>query len=160
MKCEACNDKKNQIKAGKTKAGAQKYKCKICGKYYVPEGKKRGYSEEIKKQAIKLYLEGNSSRAVGRILGIGKKELLNLHTSNEIPVHKQQKRVLNHLQILRIAVGFSGNSRKIVTQKSVHALNGVRVCISSEMFGSVDENTGMPMVRCIKFCINMANFIC
>ena len=72
MKCEACNDKKNQIKAGKTKAGAQKYKCKICGKYYVPEGKKRGYSEEIKKQAIKLYLEGNSSRAVGRILGNGK----------------------------------------------------------------------------------------
>ena len=33
---------------------------------------KRGYSEEIKKRAIKLYMDGNSSRAVGRILGIGK----------------------------------------------------------------------------------------
>ena len=72
MKCKECNDEKNQIKAGKTKAGTQKYKCKICGKYYVSEGKKRGYSEDIKKQAIKLYLEGNSSRTVGRILGIGK----------------------------------------------------------------------------------------
>ena len=33
MKCKACNDETNQIKAGKTKAGTQKYKCKKCGKY-------------------------------------------------------------------------------------------------------------------------------
>ena len=32
----------------------------------------KGYSEETKNQAIKLYLEGNRGRAVGRILGIGK----------------------------------------------------------------------------------------
>ena len=72
MKCKKCNDEKNQIKAGKTKAGTQKYKCKICGKYYVLESKNRSYSEEFKKKAIKLYMEGNSSRAVSRILGIGK----------------------------------------------------------------------------------------
>ena len=53
MKCKACNDETNQIKAGKTKAGTQKYKCKKCGKYYTHEGKKRGHSEETKNQAIK-----------------------------------------------------------------------------------------------------------
>ena len=72
MKCKACNDEINQIKAGKTKAGTQKYKCKICGNYYTQESKKRDYSEETKNQAIKLYLKENSGRAVGRILGIGK----------------------------------------------------------------------------------------
>ena len=72
MKCKACNDETNPIKAVKTKAITQKYKCKICGKYYTAESKKRGQSEETKNQAIKLYLEGNSGRAVGRILGIGK----------------------------------------------------------------------------------------
>ena len=72
MKCKVCNDETNQIKAGKTKAGTQKYKCKICGKYYAPEGKKREYSEELKNQAIKMYMEGNSGRAVCRILGIEK----------------------------------------------------------------------------------------
>ena len=72
MKCKRCNDEKNQIKAGKTKSGSQKYKCKMCGKVYTPNPKKRSYSEEVKKQAIKLYLEGNSGRAVGRILGIWK----------------------------------------------------------------------------------------
>ena len=55
MKCKRCNEEKNQIKAGKTKAGSQRYKCKICGKYYVPEPKERTYSEEVKKQAIKCF---------------------------------------------------------------------------------------------------------
>ena len=86
--------------------------------------------------------------------------LLNFDTPNKISMHKQQKRVLDHLQILRIAVGLSSKSRKIVTQKSVHALDGVRVCFSSEMLGWVDEIVGMPIIRRIKFCVNMANFIC
>ena len=77
MKCKACNDETNQIKAGKTKAGIQKYKCKICGKYYTQESKKRGHSEETKNQAIKLYLEGNSGRAVGRIMGINTSTVYN-----------------------------------------------------------------------------------
>ena len=39
-------------------------------KPYITKPKWRRYSEETKKQAIKLYMEGNSGRAVGRILGI------------------------------------------------------------------------------------------
>ena len=76
MKCERCKIEKEQIKAGKTKAGSQKYKCKVCGKVYTPKPKERNYSEEIKRQAIKLYMEGNSGRAVGRILGISKNTCL------------------------------------------------------------------------------------
>ena len=75
MKCERCKNEKEQIKAGKTKAGSQKYKCKVCGKVYTPKPKERNYSEEIKRQAIKLYMEG-SGRAVGRILGISKNTCL------------------------------------------------------------------------------------
>ena len=76
MRCERCKNEKEQIKAGKTKAGSQKYKCKVCGKVYTPKPKERNYSEEIKRQAIKLYMEGNSGRAVGRILGISKNTCL------------------------------------------------------------------------------------
>ena len=57
IKCERCKNEKEQIKAGKTKAGRQKYKCKICGKVYTPKPKERNYSEEAKKKAIKLYME-------------------------------------------------------------------------------------------------------
>ena len=45
MKCKACNDETNQIKAGKTKSGTPKYKCKICGKYYTAESKKKVHTE-------------------------------------------------------------------------------------------------------------------
>ena len=83
MKCKQCKNEKDQIKgiakieASKTKVGIQRYKCKICGKYYISNHKERTQREEVKKQAIKLYLEGNSGRAVGRILGIGKNTCLN-----------------------------------------------------------------------------------
>ena len=46
-----------------------------------------------------------------------------------------------------------------MTQQPIHALDGVRVCFSSEMFCGGDEIVYMPMVRRIKSCVNMANFI-
>lgn len=76
MRCKNCKREDNQIKAGKTRAGSQMYKCKHCKKRYTPKPKERCYSEEIKKQAIKLYMEGNSGRAVGRILKISKNTCL------------------------------------------------------------------------------------
>lgn len=76
MICERCKKEDKQIKVGKTKAGSQRYQCKYCGKKYTPNPKERTYSEETKKQAIKLYMEGNSGRAVGRILGISKNTCL------------------------------------------------------------------------------------
>ncbi len=46
-----------------------------------------------------------------------------------------------------------------MTQQPVHSLDGVRVCFASEMFGEVDEMVGIPMIRRIKSCIDMTNFI-
>ena len=76
MESKICKEEKGQIKAGKAKAGSQMYRCKICGRRYTPKPKERMYSEEVKNQAIKLYMEGNSGRAVGRILGISKNTCL------------------------------------------------------------------------------------
>ncbi len=46
-----------------------------------------------------------------------------------------------------------------MTQQPIHALDGVRVCFPREVFGRPDEIVGMPMIRRIKPCVNMANFI-
>ena len=54
------------------KFSAHKHSIRALPKYYTQENKKGGHSEETKNQAIKLYLEGNSGRAVGRILGVRK----------------------------------------------------------------------------------------
>ena len=72
IRCPHCGQRERQNKQGKTKAGSQKYLCRDCKRVYTPEPKRREYSEEIKRQAIKLYLEGNSGLVVSRILGISK----------------------------------------------------------------------------------------
>ena len=46
-----------------------------------------------------------------------------------------------------------------MTQQPIHALDGVGMCFADEMFCGDDEIVCMPMVRRIKSCVNMANFI-
>ena len=61
MKCKRGQKQGKQIKAGKTRAESQIYKCKHCGKTYMPNPKERKYSEEIKRQANKVVYRKNSS---------------------------------------------------------------------------------------------------
>jgi transposase len=56
------------VKAG-FKTGKQRYKCKKCGCFYT-QSQSRGFSVEVKKQAIQLYLEGLGFRAIGRVLKV------------------------------------------------------------------------------------------
>ena len=70
MECKYCNCK-DCIKRGKTRTGKQRFFCKNCGKTFILKSKGRNYDEEFKKEAMRLYFEGNSSRAVGRLLKIG-----------------------------------------------------------------------------------------
>ena len=66
---------KNVLKS-KTRTGEQRYICKECGKNFILEGFKNFYNEKFKKNALRLYFEGNSSRAVSRILNIGQNTCL------------------------------------------------------------------------------------
>ena len=68
---------KHQNKHGKNKSGSKRYLCKHCNKAYTVNPKERKYSEKKIKEAIKLYMEGNSGRAVGRIMGINKSTVYN-----------------------------------------------------------------------------------
>lgn len=67
MKCPKCG-KENHSKNGFNK-GYQRYKCKECGCNFT-KSNKRGYSADIKRQAIKLYLEGVGFRQIERIMCI------------------------------------------------------------------------------------------
>jgi len=41
-----------------------------CGYKYTPEPKRHGYPDEIRKQALQLYVDGVNLRRIGRILGL------------------------------------------------------------------------------------------
>ena len=76
IKCPRCKKERHQNKHGKNKSGSKRYLCKHCNKAYTVNPKERKYSEKKIKEAMKLYMEGNSGRAVGRIMGISKNTCL------------------------------------------------------------------------------------
>jgi transposase-like protein len=70
MECPRCKQTSNQIKAGKNNSGSQRWRCKNCERHYTPEPYPNGYSKDKKIFALRLYLEGNTLRGIGRLLGI------------------------------------------------------------------------------------------
>jgi insertion element IS1 protein InsB len=68
--CPYCQRIDNQVKNGKTSAGSQIYKCKVCNRKYTPEPKTNGYTKDRRQQAIRLVLDGNSQRQAARHAGV------------------------------------------------------------------------------------------
>jgi transposase-like protein len=68
--CPYCQATENQIKAGRTKAGSQRFRCKLCQRRYTPEPKERGYPEGMRQQAVRLYADGMNLRRIARQLGV------------------------------------------------------------------------------------------
>lgn len=63
------------IKSGKVKC-KQRYRCKKCNYNYTVKVKSTGYDTNIKRQALKLYLEGLSFRSIGRFLKVSNVSVL------------------------------------------------------------------------------------
>ena len=77
MKCPKCKSKAKQHKVGTTVAGSQRYRCYGCKHTYTPIQKPRGYSEELRQQALRMYVDGMNLRRIGRHLGIHHQSVAN-----------------------------------------------------------------------------------
>lgn len=75
--CPRCFKNTKQSRDGRTPAGSQRYRCGLCGCRYTPFPKEQGYEEEVRFQALQLYLEGNSMREIGRILNVNHQSIAN-----------------------------------------------------------------------------------
>jgi transposase-like protein len=82
------------MKAGFNLSGSQRYKCGECKRAYTPVAKEKGYSKETRMLALRMYVEGNSQRAIARILKISPQSVSNwIHEygANLPPVPMPQK---------------------------------------------------------------------
>jgi transposase-like protein len=77
ISCPHCHGRERQIKDGLTPAGSQRYRCKLCGSRYTPQPKGRGYEDEVRLQAMTLFLEGVSLRTISRILDVSHQSVAN-----------------------------------------------------------------------------------
>jgi transposase-like protein len=66
-----------QTKAGRTRTGSQRHKCRECQRVYTPQPKPLGYPEETKREAVRLYLEGTNFRRIGRLLSVNHQSVVN-----------------------------------------------------------------------------------
>lgn len=74
VRCPFCGSEK-VIKNGHNRSGKQVYRCNNpeCSHYsFVEEYTKKAYDAEVRKQVLKLAVDGTGTRATGRILGISK----------------------------------------------------------------------------------------
>jgi|SRR5215211_9425506 transposase-like protein len=69
-KCPYCHKTTRQNKAGKTKAGSQRYRCMHCQRKYTPEPKPHGYPEGLRKRAAEMYVDGMNLRKIARHLKV------------------------------------------------------------------------------------------
>ncbi|TAK13435.1 MAG: IS1 family transposase [Anaerolineae bacterium] len=75
--CPNCQMETRQVKAGKTGAGSQRYKCQHCGSRYLLKPKARGYPEALRLQAIRLYVDGMNYRRIARHLKVHHTSVIN-----------------------------------------------------------------------------------
>lgn len=57
------------VKTGRNPSGSQRYVCKTCQNVMTLEPQRNGYTPEVREHSIRLYLEGNGFRRIGRLLG-------------------------------------------------------------------------------------------
>ncbi|MBA3825795.1 MAG: IS1 family transposase [Ktedonobacterales bacterium] len=77
MKCTQCGQTEGQVKVGHNTSGTQRYGCRGCGHKYTPVPKHHGYDEDIRQQALRLYIDGINLRRIGRILGVSRQSVAN-----------------------------------------------------------------------------------
>ena len=76
-RCAYCQSTKQQIKSGLNASGSQRFRCRSCGRIYTPAPSPNGYPDEVRRQAVKLYLEGMNLRRIGRILSVNHQSVTN-----------------------------------------------------------------------------------
>ena len=112
MKCPECGSE--YIRKNGHRQHKQNYICVGCGRQFLTEYEPKGYSEEVKRLCLKMYVNGMGVRGISRvpdiahttILGVGKgqDELGRDRDISKLKVVNQQpKRMLQHLNRLGIA---------------------------------------------------------
>src|SRR5258706_4818160 len=75
--CPNCGSARDQVKAGRNRCGTQRYMCQDCSRQYTPKPKLQGYSDEVRLRAVRMYVDGNNFRRIGRELGVNPQSVAN-----------------------------------------------------------------------------------
>ncbi|PIG90414.1 IS1 family transposase [Gloeocapsopsis sp. IPPAS B-1203] len=75
MKCPKCES--TQISKNGRHHGKQNYVCKQCGRQFVESYSPKGYSDDVKRICLRMYVNGMGFRAIERVTGINHNTIIN-----------------------------------------------------------------------------------
>ncbi len=89
-KCKGDNYRKDGFSNGR-----QSYFCKVCERRYTVTHRVGTGTDEVKQEALRLYSEGMSLRAIGRFLGFSNVTILRWirHFSKNLPLIKPEEAI-------------------------------------------------------------------
>jgi hypothetical protein len=84
-----------QNRSDLTACGSQRFRCFHCKKHYTPVLKHHGYPDELRLDAVKLYVDGTNFRRIAHQLGVNHQTVINwinahhkaLQEAGKIPPH-------------------------------------------------------------------------
>jgi transposase-like protein len=68
MNCPTCQS--SQIRKNGHHRGKQRYQCKNCARQFLESYSTKGYSDEVKQQCLKMYVNGMGFRGIERVSGV------------------------------------------------------------------------------------------
>ena len=77
LTCPTCGATTKQHRAGQNKTGTLRRECRHCGRTYTPAPKPPGYDLSVRRQALKLYVDGTNFRRIARHLGVNPQSVAN-----------------------------------------------------------------------------------
>lgn len=75
--CPSCRQNDAVHWSGFNSTGSRRCRCWRCRLYFTPNPKPLGHTPDLRAQALQLYLEGTSLRAIGRLLGVTHQSVAN-----------------------------------------------------------------------------------
>lgn len=78
------------MKSGFNRTGSQRLQCQPCRRQYTPRPNPLGYDGKTREAALKLYLEGNGLRRIGRLLTVNHQSVANWVNSAHTQLRAEQ----------------------------------------------------------------------
>lgn len=75
--CPHCHQSHLQVKDGLTRAGSQRFRCRLCNRRYTPQPKPRSASDDLKATASRMHVDGISFRCIARHLDVHHQTVIN-----------------------------------------------------------------------------------
>lgn len=75
--CPTYGETTRQHQAGTNPSGTARRECQHCKRTYTPAPKTRSYTLDLRRQALKLYVDGTNLRRIARHLGVNPQTVAN-----------------------------------------------------------------------------------